>query len=125
MLEKAAPNKLGIVDGGYQTSEKYEQILSQPKLALDVYQTVEPYQDNSWVKMPIEDLDPDDIEQRFRKMKGQANTARNTFEMMRLPKPKGLAESMLKTLENFEQWIRIIRALNTEGLKKKHIDKIN
>ena len=31
MLEKAAPNKLGIVDGGYQTSEKDEQILSQSK----------------------------------------------------------------------------------------------
>ena len=29
MLEKAAPNKLGIVDGGYQTSEKDEQMLSQ------------------------------------------------------------------------------------------------
>jgi hypothetical protein len=47
------------------------------KLALDVYQTVEGFFAESWVKTPIEDLDPDDIESKFRKMKGQANTARN------------------------------------------------
>ena len=70
-------------------------------------------------------MDPDDIESKFRKMKGQANTARNQFDMMRLQKPKTLAESMLNSLVNFEPWIRIIRALNTEGLKKKHLDKIN
>jgi len=95
------------------------------KLALDVYNTVEPYLPESWVKLPVEDLDPEEIESRFRKMKGQANVAKNTFEMIKLQKPKNLADGMLKTLENFEPWIRVIRALNTEGLKPKHIANIN
>ena len=95
------------------------------KLALDVYNTVEPYLPESWVKLPVEDLNPEDIEAKFRKMKGQANTAKNTFDQLRLQKPKNLADGMLKTLENFEPWIRIIRALNTEGIKKKHLDQIN
>ena len=95
------------------------------KLALDVYNTVEPYLPDSWVKLPVEELNPEDIETKFRKMKGQANTAKNTFDQLKLQKPKNLADGMLKTLENFEPWIRIVRALNTEGVKKTHLDQIN
>jgi len=54
------------------------------KLGLDVYNTVDPYTPESWVVLPLEQLDPEEIEMRFRKMKGQANTAFNTFTALKL-----------------------------------------
>jgi hypothetical protein len=75
--------------------------------------------------MPLEELDPEDIEQRFRKMKSACNVSKNTFDMMKLKNPKNMADNMLKVLETFEPWIRVIRALNVEGLKPKHMARIN
>jgi hypothetical protein len=34
--------------------------------------------------MPIKDLDPEDIEARYRKMKSKANSLKNQFEIMKI-----------------------------------------
>jgi hypothetical protein len=86
------------------------------KLGLDVYNTVDNTPE-SWVGLPLEQLDPDEIEMKFRKMKGQANTAYNTFSQLRLKNCVTMAEGTKKKLENFEPWIRIIRALRTDGIQ--------
>jgi len=95
------------------------------KLGLDVYNTVDPYTPESWVVLPLEQLDPEEIEMRFRKMKGQANTAFNTFTALKLKGCIYMAENTRKTLEKFEPWLRIIRALRIDGIQQKHLDKIN
>ena len=51
----------------------------------------------------IKDLDPEDIESRFRKMKGKANSLKNQFELMRIDgktdsKPANFAKKMLYDL---------------------------
>lgn len=48
-------------------------------MGLEVYNTVDPYTPESWVVLSLGELDPEEIEMKFRKMKGQANTAFNTF----------------------------------------------
>ena len=100
------------------------------KLALEVYQTVDESKSNTWMTMPINQLEPDEIESKFRKMKSGANKSKNEFEMMKLDgreknKPAVFAASLLRKLKNFEPWIRTVRAFRTSGLKAKHIKEIN
>jgi len=85
-------------------------------MGLEVYNTVDPYTPESWVVLSLGELDPEEIEMKFRKMKGQANTAFNTFTQMKLKSCVYMAEQTKKTLEKFEPWLRIIRALRIEGL---------
>ena len=80
--------------------------------------------------MHIKDLDPEEIEGRFRKMKGQANNLKNQFEMMKIDgksdnKPARFAKSIQSACLDFEPWIRVIRALKMDGLQQKHIDSMN
>jgi dynein heavy chain len=80
--------------------------------------------------MEVKDLNPDDIETRFRKMKGKANSLRNQFEQMKIDgksdnKPAKFAKSIFHACTEFEPWIRVIRALRTEGLEQKHVDMMN
>ena len=76
----------------------------------------------------ITDLEPEDIEARFRKMKSKANSLRNQFELMKIDngnKPAAFAKKIFYDLQNFEPWIKIVRAFKTEGLEEKHIEKLN
>ena len=50
------------------------------KLALDVYSTIDPYLNDAWTRMPIEDLDPDEIEDKFKTMKRTCNRSKTAME---------------------------------------------
>lgn len=63
--------------------------------------------------MPIEELNPDEIEDKFKSMQRACNKSKNNFETLKLKNPKVMADSMVKVLENFKPWLPIIRALNT------------
>jgi hypothetical protein len=100
------------------------------KMALDVFYTVDESRPDTWMTQPINQLDPEEIESKFRKMKSGANKSKNEFEMMKLDgkpnnKPALFAATLLRKLKNFEPWIRTVRALRTEGLKTKHVKEIN
>jgi hypothetical protein len=100
------------------------------KMALDVFYTVDESRPDTWMTRPINQLDPEEIESRFRKMKSGANKSKNEFEMMKLDgkpnnKPALFAGTLLRKLKNFEPWIRTVRALRTDGLKTKHVKNIN
>jgi hypothetical protein len=100
------------------------------KMALDVFYTVDESRPDTWMTQPINQLDPEEIESKFRKMKSGANKSKNEFEMMKLDgkpnnKPALFAATLLRKLKNFEPWIRTVRALRTKGLKTKHVKEIN
>jgi len=95
------------------------------KLALDVYSTIDPYLTDAWTRMPIEELDPDEIEDKFKVMRRTCNRSKTAMEQLKVKAPKNMASQIAGVLDNFSQWIPIIRALNIQGLKKKHLDRIN
>lgn len=86
---------------------------------------MEPYLPDAWTRLPIDELNPEEVEDRFKQMQRACNRSKREFEQLKLKNPRNMAEGMIKVLDNFKAWLPIIRALNTEGLKDKHLKLIN
>ena len=77
-----------------------------------------------WKQGAIGLLDPDEVEQEFKKMFGTANKLAARFEQSKLPNPMKTAQKIKKDLFDFRPFLPIIRALCNPGLQKRHIDQI-
>mmetsp|Transcript_11715 Transcript_11715/g.17881 ORF Transcript_11715/g.17881 Transcript_11715/m.17881 type:complete len:180 (+) Transcript_11715:1042-1581(+) len=77
-----------------------------------------------WIKGPLKDLEPDEVEADFKKMYGLANKLTVRFEQNKLNKPQGVSLKIKEELEKFKQFVPIIRALCNPGLQQRHIDMI-
>jgi hypothetical protein len=70
-------------------------------LAFDAFCTIDNTRSDTWMMKNITDLEPEDIEARFRKMKSKANSLRNQFELMKIDngnKPAAFAKKIFYDL---------------------------
>jgi hypothetical protein len=61
-------------------------------LALEVNQNVDPYLPDAWTRMPIDELDPKEVEEKFKLMQRGVNKSKVAFDQLKLKNPKGIAE---------------------------------
>ena len=78
-----------------------------------------------WKSNAITSLVPDDVEREHKRMMGLANKLQGVFERDKIPKPKELAKSELEKIKNFRRFLPVIRALCTEGMEERHLEKIS
>ena len=77
-----------------------------------------------WNETPINELEADDIQSHFKKLKAVMQNCEARFDGMKLRKLSQLAKSKKEGLLKFQKKIPVIRALTTKGLKEVHISKM-
>jgi len=58
-------------------------------------------------------------------MMGLANKLQGIFDRDKIAKPRDLAKGELEKIRNFRKLLPIIRALTTEGMEERHLEKIS
>lgn len=91
----------------------------------DLIRDSQKYIVQQWKSNPITSLVPDDVEREHKRMMGLANKLQGVFERDKITKPKELAKTELEKIKNFRRFLPVIRALCTEGMEERHLEKIS
>lgn len=91
----------------------------------DLIRDSQKYIVQQWKSNPITSLVPDDVEREHKRMMGLANRLQGVFERDKINKPKELAKTELEKIKNFRRFLPVIRALCTEGMEERHLEKIS
>ena len=91
----------------------------------DLIRDSQKYIAQQWKSNPITSLVPDDVEREHKRMMGLANRLQGVFERDKIPKPKELAKGVLEKIKDFRRFLPLIRALCTEGMEERHLEKIS
>jgi len=77
-----------------------------------------------WNNTSVNELDPDEIQSDFKKLKGTMAKLENTFSNLRIKKLEQQAKNQKEELMKFQKKIPVVRCLTTKGLKESHIQKM-
>jgi dynein heavy chain len=78
-----------------------------------------------WTTGLIKNLNPEEVENDFRKFRSTSNNLISTFGNMRnMPKPIAMAKKILDDTMKLKDHVPLIRAFCNPGLTERHVEKI-